>query len=448
MKHVSRANAVLAILFLGAATSCAVERRPRTGPPPRPEASRRQRATPRKLVMEPIRLHVKPAAPGKEPTIEVLDAGGLFDRGGQLLSAKRYEEAIATYDRLLTLFPSSRYVSPALYNAGLSHEWTGQFARAARRYEELIRRFGHTKEAVDAGFRLGGCHAELRNFAESARVFQVLLARGDLGASDRIECLARKGLAHFRMGDHKATRSTLQLAIQYEKSIQTVERLESDFFLAMANYYIAAIPHVEFRKLELIGGSPGPNLARTLNEKARLLILSQAGYIRTIKVKNPYWASASGFQIGSLYREFYTALLTALPDFTRQAKQNARLAKIPVGQAHRQLVQVYMEEVHKAVKPLLGKAMRVFEKNVEMAERVGVRGNWVNKSRRQIQDLKRLLSVSPQEAVNLVRKDGLLPEDQPAPGHGPRQPASTQPVAPPTPPPPVDTLDEPGRAIL
>jgi len=421
-------------------------------PPPSPRmvpAPEERPATPPpkvKLLMEPIRLQAIKGPEG--PEVKVIDSGALFERAGELLSAKKYHKAIALYDQLLKGFPTSRYVSPALYNAGLAHEWLGEFQKAADRYQELIRRFGHTKEAVDAGFRLGGCYAELRNWAASAQVFQVLLSRRDLSGSDRIEAYARKGLAHFRLGDYRATKSTLEESLRYYRTIEAVERLDSDFFLAMANYYLAAIPHVGFREIELDSRSSSKKLAQELDEKARLLLLSQAGYIKTIKVKNPYWATASGFQIGSLYREFYTTLLTALPDFSRQARRNAKKAKISVQEAQKQLIQVYMEEVHKAVKPLLHKAIRVFEKNVEMAERVGVQSNWVGKSRRQIQDLKHLLSLSPGEAVNLVQQDKSLPEDQPSQSKPRPESQPTEQKSPTVPAAPTEDPDEPGRAIL
>jgi tetratricopeptide (TPR) repeat protein len=400
-----------------------------------------------KLVMEPIQLQAVKGSPNHE--VEVLDAGLLFERGSQLLSSKHYKRALKHYNRLLTHFPTSRYVSPTLYNAGLCHEWLGQFGKAAQRYKKLINRAGQTKEAVDAGFRLGGAYAELHNWPASAQVFQVLLSRKDLSATDRIEALSRKGLAHFRLGDHRSCKSTLRTAVRYHKQIEAVERLDTDFFIAMAHYYLAALPHVDFRKLEV---KPGKQMAKTLDEKARFLLLSQAAYIRAIKVKNPYWATAAGFQVGSLYKEFYRVLLTTLPDFSSQARQNAKRAKIPVKQAQTQLVQVYLEEVHKAVKPLLHKAIRVFEKNVLMAERVGVQSNWVGKSRRQVQELKHLLTLPPKDAIDLVKRDDVLPEDtkgapQSQPAKDPtkakdpaRDPA--KPVVPGAP------ADEPGRVIL
>jgi TolA-binding protein len=405
------------------------------------------------LELEPIKLIATPGEKG--PKIELLDAGGLFERAGSALSAKKNKEAIALYDRLLALFPSSRFVSPALYNAGLAHEWRREFASAATRYRELIRRFGPSKEAVDAGFRLGGCYAELRNWPASAQTFAELLKRKDLSASDRIEALARRGLAQFRLGDARACRTTLRQAVEYHKSIEAVERLDTDFFLGMARYYQAALPHLEFRATVV---DARKELAKSLDEKARLLLLSQAGYIDTIKVKNPYWATAAGFQIGSLYREFYTTLLTAVPDFKSQAAKNAKVAKISVKAAQDQLVQVYLEEVHKTVKPLLGKAIRVFEKTVLVAERVGVSSEWVQKSQHQMNELKHLLSLAPKDAVQLVSKDAPLPEDQKPAIVDPKETRpSTRPATKPGDPRPEKAPaerpdpgqeDEPGRVIL
>ena len=406
---------------------------------------------PRRLTMDPITLQA--SVKRGELQVEILDPGISFDRAGELLSAQKFREALAGYNQILRQFPDSRFVSPALYNAGLAHEWLGEFSQAAARYREMIRRFGSSKEAIDASFRLGGCYAELRNWPASAEVLGRLLARSDLSASDRIEALARKGLAHFRLGDRRSCKSTLQEAIDFSRQVETVERLSTDYFLAMAYYYKAALPHLAFRERKVDSGEA---MAKTLDGKAQFFLLSQAEYIKTIKVKNPYWATAAGFQIGSLYREFYAVLLTTLPDFTRQAAINARLAHIQMEQAQQQLTQVYLEEVHKAVAPLLFKAIRLFEKNVLMAERVGVRSDWVEKSRHQVNELKHLLSLPAQEAVKLVTKPQTLPEDQPIPkdkdssppkANDPADPDKT-PAAPPADKSPMKEDDEPSQVIM
>ncbi len=397
-----------------------------------------------RLVMDPIKLQAHKGEP--EPRVEVIEAEPLFQQGSQFLSARKYREALGQYDKLLEHFPSSRFVSPTLYNAGLCHENLKEFDKAAARYTQLVRRFGQLKEAIDAAFRLGGSYAELRNWPASAEAFGWLLERKDLSISDRVEAMARKGLAHFRLGDQRKARSTFMAAVRFHKSVETLERLDSDFFLAMIHYYMGAMPHVDFRNLKV---SVGAGLARSLDDKARLLLLSQSKYIQTIKVKNAYWATAAGFQIGSLYREFYTVLLTNVPDFKKMARENAGKANIPVEEAHEQLVRVYMEEVHKAVNPLLNKAIRVFEKNIIMAQRVGIESNWVGKSRNQVNELKHLLSLSPAEAVKLVDADAPVPEDQPASTEPPEPPkdVDTAPARP-SDTPPREQGDDPGRVIL
>ncbi len=361
---------------------------------------------PRRLKLEPIKVIASDG--GKR--IEVLDATGLFDAAGRHLSAKQHRQALRHYDRLLLHFPKTRFSAPALYNAGLAHEALYEYDEAAKRYRTLVAGYGETRDAVDASFRLGGCLAELHRWKDSAQVFATLSQRKDLTAGDRIEAFARKGLAEFRQHDHDAARKTLVAAVAYARKIEGVERLDHDFFLAMSYYYLAAIPHVRFRLSKI---DRGKKMGKTLDAKAKLLLVSQRRYIETIRVKNPYWATAAGFQIGSLYKEFYNTLMTALPDFKKAARDNAKTAKISLAKAEKQLVRVYIEELHKKVKPLLKKAIRVFEKNIVMGTRVGIRSQWLAKSRHQIRELKRLLLAKPAEVVRLLPKAPRLPEDQP-----------------------------------
>ncbi|MBW2733299.1 MAG: tetratricopeptide repeat protein [Deltaproteobacteria bacterium] len=366
--------------------------------------------------------------------ILVLDATELFEVAGRHLSAKRYRAALSHYDRLLQHFPKTRYTSPALYNAGLAHEALLEYKDATSRYGQLMALYPKSRGAVDAGFRLGGCLGELADWEGSAQLFSKLLARRDLSAGDRVEAYARKGLALYNNRDLPQAEAVMAEAIAFAHRVETVERLDNDFFLAMAHYYLGAAPHLRFRLVKVDGSK---KMGKRLDAKAKLLLVSQARYIRTIRVKNPYWATVAGFQIGSLYKEFYTTLMTALPDFKKVAAKNALRAKISPEHAERQLVQVYLEEVHKQVKPLLEKAIRVFEKTVVMGERVGIRSQWVQKSQRQMSDLKRLIAASPSEAIKLLPKQPTSPEDQSSPaersreqipGSQPPPPASSQPL--------------------
>jgi len=116
-----------------------------------------------------------------------------------------------------------------------------------------------------------------------------------------------------------------------------------------------------------------------LEEKARLLLFAQRQYIDTIKLGNAQWASASGFQIASLYEEFYEAFVHAPvpPELVGVANDGKR--------------QIYFEELRKKIRVLLEKCLRVHEQNLLMMERLGVQNEWRDKSKLAYAKLQKLL---------------------------------------------------------
>ena len=78
-----------------------------------------QPTTANKLVeMEGVRIVATHDAQGGY-SFESYDAEELFKRANAELDAGRCQEAVALYDRLVSEFPGGRFVSAALYNAGL-----------------------------------------------------------------------------------------------------------------------------------------------------------------------------------------------------------------------------------------------------------------------------------------------------------------------------------------
>src|SRR5438067_6402450 len=97
------------VLFLAALGGCA-------------HGAREQRVT-----MEPLVFEAH-SSTGK---VELVDAAGLFERAGAAFQEKQFAESSALYDQLVARFPESRYVTPALYNAGLALENQSDLAGAA-----------------------------------------------------------------------------------------------------------------------------------------------------------------------------------------------------------------------------------------------------------------------------------------------------------------------------
>jgi hypothetical protein len=319
-----------------------------------------------KVEMDPIVFQAQP-----QGGVAVVDVSSLFADAGAAFGEARYADAARLYDRIALEYPDSRFVDPSLYNAGLALENLGDPAAAAERYRKLVARNG--KDALDGLYRLGGVNAAQKNWAAAAETYATILGRKDLTLSDRVEALARRAEAQFGLRDLGAAERTIREQGELVRANEAVERLDTDFFVGMAAYYLGEIAHEQYRALPV--RLPEKQLAIDLENKARMLLVAQQRYIDAMRANNVEWATAAGFQIGSLYREFYDDLVGAPvpPQLTGEARD------------------VYLEEVRKQVRGLLQKAVAVHEKNLLMAERNGVKNDWVRRSNDQMEQLRRLL---------------------------------------------------------
>jgi TolA-binding protein len=327
--------------------------------------------------MDPIVIEAKPGKTGIE--IESFDAEELFEQGGAALSQSHFDEAIPFYDKLLSKFPQSPYARPAMYNRGLAFRDKKDWPKAIDAFKELVDKFPDHADAKDALFQLGACYAETENWPTSGEIFVRLLDRKDLTADDRIEAMARRGFAQFKLGDLDVSERTFRQVMLYRQQIESQERLSTDFFLAFTQYNLAQITHERFRRAPI--RLPEAQMDRDLEEKAGLLLKAQRSYIDTIKYGNARWASAAGFQVGSLYEELYDAFIAA--PVPKQLKGEAR--------------DVYTEELHKKIRILLEKSLRWHRENLLMVERLGVDTDWAEKTKLSYNKLLHLLDPAAKD---------------------------------------------------
>jgi tetratricopeptide (TPR) repeat protein len=389
----NRAQTYLSLLVLGFAAGCGTAARqgtPATGPAPAVH-----------LDMEPINIEATNDADGIH--IGAFDAPELFEQAGIALSEKRFEDAAKTYGKLLKTFPESSYARPALYNLGLAQIGKADWPAAIESFKTLAEKYPSHPDAKDSLFQLGACYAEQANWPASAEVFARILDRTDLNADDRIEAIARRGFAQFNLGDLDTAEKTFRAAMQYKERIETEERLATDFYLAFSQYHLGQIFHLRFRKAAL--RLPEAQLDRDLEEKAHLLLTAQRAYIDTIKFGNPAWASAAGFQVGSLYEELYDAFMNVPipPELNAEARE------------------VYQEELHKKIRILLEKSMRWQRENLLMIERLGVTTDWAEKSKLAYAKLLRLLDPKLPAGDDDALKNG-APSPSPAAPPVPKAP--------------------------
>jgi tetratricopeptide (TPR) repeat protein len=321
--------------------------------------------------MDPIRIDATKGPAGVQ--LEAYDSPELFEQAGAALSDKRFDDAVRLYTKLLRNFPDSREARPALYNLGLAQAGRQDWGAAVAAFQRLVEKYPNHPDSRDALFQIGACYAEQTNWPASAEVFARILERADLSADDRIEAISRRGFAQFSLGDLDTAEKTFRAVQAYRKKIENEERLSTDFYLAFSQYHLAQITHRQFQAVQL--RLPEAQMDKDLDEKARLLLQAQRGYIETIKFGNPAWASAAGFQVGSLYEELYDAFMHAPvpPNLQGDARD------------------VYMEELHRKIRVLLEKSMRWQRENLLMIERLGVNTDWAEKSKLAYAKLLRLL---------------------------------------------------------
>jgi tetratricopeptide (TPR) repeat protein len=338
--------------------------------------------------MDPIVFAAKP-----EGGVSMIDPEALFAEAGVAYREKRWADAVAIWDRMLADFGDSRWANACLYNAGLALEAAGDLEGAATRYRKLVARpcKESCADVIDGLYRLGSVYVAQENWTAAAESWKQTLARKDLTLSDRVEAMARRAEAQFNLRDLGAAERTLREQQELVKANAEVERLDSDFFVAMGAYYLGRIAHEQYRLLPVRG--PDKQLAEDLESKARLLLMAQSRYLEAMRVNNVEWATASGYQIGSLYHELYDDLINAPVQATGEARE------------------VYLEQLRDRIKTLLQKAVAIHEKNLLMAERNGVDNVWVKRSNEEMANLKRLLL--------------------------PGAPVPAQPAKPPPPPPPL-----------
>ena len=154
---------------------------------------------------------------------------------------------------------------------------------------------------------------------------------------------------------------------------QHEERLPDYFFVGMARFYRAAVIHRRFRAAPI--RLPETRMADDFEKKLALLISAQEAYNDTIRAKHVYWVSAAGLQLGSLFEEFYDALMVApVPEWLNDGQRKE-----------------YYETLKLQLRPVVNKAIWVFEKNLETATRLGYDNRFVEETEEKLARLQGVL---------------------------------------------------------
>lgn len=346
--------------------------------------------TPRTLEETRIVAH---RTAGGELELDSYDASQLFERAYAMTTDGRCLEAIPLYDRIAAEFPTSRFVSPALYNAGLCLQRAGQHAPAVDRFTRLLQMVPQSSDAKHTRFLLAEALVELERWDPALEQALALLGRDDLTSYERLEAMSRRAQALYGLGRTDEAERAARDALAYYRTRTGDEAIADEFFAAAASFVLAEAIRTRSEALGLPAGDVQSQSA-ILDRRAQLLLDAQRAYFDTIRLTDARWAAAAGYRIGSMYETLYTAITEAPipPPSTEMSPEALAVYR-----------REYRQQLADRVRPLVRHAIRYWELTLLMVERTGVEPlerEWVARTRADLDRARqRLLGPVTAEAT-------------------------------------------------
>ena len=327
------------------------------------------------------------------------DAASVFETSVAAHQSDRLEMAAGGYRELLREFPESEYTRPALYNLGMALEGLGKTAEAVEAYEALIAVAPDTDDARDASFRLAAVLSAEGRPGAAHLVLRRLLDEWELSPIDTYIARIRLGGVLLTMG--RLDEAEYELRVLLAKARPRPGRegpLLAGGLLAEAQYTLARVHRARFDSLPI--RLPLEQMGKDVAAKIEVFKHAQSAYLRTVRIGEVSMTTAAGLELGQMYEDFCRAFVEApIPD---------TLSGEEVG--------VYYELLQREVRPLLEEALHVYEKNLDVARRLGASNGWVDSTRRRLEALREVLREA-RGIEDLKRFLGVPPEeDEPEPG--------------------------------
>lgn len=328
------------------------------------------------IQMEEVRIQ---PAPDPLTGLDTFDAGDLLERGNQLFDGGEYDKALKVYDKLIATFPDSSLVPTAIYNSGLAYENLAEYGLALERFQKITGEHATSTTAKDAYFRATLCLAKLGRWKEVADNFWAVRQLEGLSTMDHLEARVGLGVAMFMQDDYATAEKEFMAALRFYEEQSKQEYLPAQYWVGQARFYLGEIYAREMEATKLVsdakeGEQWKDEMAKKLEDKCDLLLRAQNNFVRAIRVGHTGWATASGYRIGSMYEHLYDVMLAVEvpPDLPSDSKP------------------YYVDSLKEKIGVLVSKAIQVYERSLEMAERVGEKNEWVERTSRALERMKAL----------------------------------------------------------
>lgn len=319
-------------------------------------------------------------------TGDAYDARLLFERAAAALQTRRFDEAIADYDRLIREFPQSNLVAASHFNRGQAYQSSnrGPEAMAAYTLAATTAHGSNNDLARDAWFRVAAVGESANRPAEIVTATDRVLTIPRVSLVDRVEALGRQAAAKLAIGDRPGAARAAQDAISLAPTVESVSALGDDTFIAQARFVLAEISRLEAADIAIRIDVDDAALSLAIERRVQHVTHAHVLYNDAIRVGNPHWAAASGYALGEMYRALYGSIVeTPLPcDWEEPA------------------IRIYRQRTGNRLRPLVQAALRAWEATIGMARRNAIADNaWVRRADEQVEALRQLVLRGPDPAL-------------------------------------------------
>lgn len=351
-----------------------------------------QRRDARVIELQAIEMKVDRSGDGKAK-VYVKDQNALDDEAMAAFRAKNWVEALRLFDLLIKEFPDQVGRYAVEFNAGLCLTRLGRHAEAAQRFALARQHSLGTRNARDAIFLQAEALEATGQWGEAAALYRQMLEDpqiqadigGKLGLLDELEAWARLGIALRKAGD--PTRA--------DKAFKAAERLYEDHREAPLVADSEWVARAMFERAEIFYGLfasirfrlPVERMKRELEDKSNLFLKAEGIYYRCVRLQNKPWSLAAGLAIGNLYAQLISDI--------EQAEVPPDLDEYTMD--------VYRDELWNHNEKLAKRALVIYQKNMELAERLGDKGDWVERSYQGLKRMEGLIEVNTARRVKLLK---------------------------------------------
>jgi tetratricopeptide (TPR) repeat protein len=332
-----------------------------------------------------------------DPELEKLTDEELFAAGTAAFAGADYTQAARYFGRIADFHPRSPHFRTAAFNAGLAHQKNKEWEDAYARFSLIADAERGTGDALDASFRAAETLYHLERFDTAVNILVLIAERKDIPLKRRLEAQVQKGICELEAGRVDTAEKTLRSALATYNDAADKSEVD-DYFPAQAQFFLGEIFRQHYEAVVLDPAKGVDALAKDLEYKAELLLSAQGHYLRSIRIGNGYWATAAGAQIGGLYQDLYEHMAHAPAPKELTGEQ----------------VQIYQQEVRKKIRVLITKAIGIYERTLEAAERIGSVGPFIERTRESLKKMKELL-VADLPGDDVITPPPAPPEETPEP---------------------------------